>query len=272
MWNIVSALNKHQLQTLNSETHTNNESYIYVPEFDIFWTPICFTDGVLRSDSCSLCISSLPFVNFCLFFLLLITPNHNCFCKYLYPWADIVTLTKRIHLRDPRTQDLKKRQYQKVALRSYTSIFFYGDNQKLYMLLVVKFRKQRKDDHSLVCIEDKVTSFFGLPQEFLITFFYNSEALLGSLADRQLLQCRRPWFDFCIRKILWRRHRLPTLVFLDSPGGSAGKESTCNVGDLGLILGWEDPLEKGTATQSNVLVWRIPWTVQSMGSQRVGHG
>ena len=26
-------------------------------------------------------------------------------------------------------------------------------------------------------------------------------------------------------------------------------------------LGWEDPLEKGTATQSSILAWRIPWTV-----------
>ena len=26
-------------------------------------------------------------------------------------------------------------------------------------------------------------------------------------------------------------------------------------------LGWEDPLEKGTATFSSVLAWRIPWTV-----------
>ena len=30
-------------------------------------------------------------------------------------------------------------------------------------------------------------------------------------------------------------------------------------------LGWEDPLEKGKATHSSILVWRIPWTVQSMG-------
>ena len=36
-------------------------------------------------------------------------------------------------------------------------------------------------------------------------------------------------------------------------------------------LGWEDPLEKGKATHSSVLAWRLPWTVQSMGSQRVGH-
>ena len=34
-------------------------------------------------------------------------------------------------------------------------------------------------------------------------------------------------------------------------------------------LGWEDVLEKGKATHSSILAWRIPWTVQSMGSQRV---
>ena len=37
-------------------------------------------------------------------------------------------------------------------------------------------------------------------------------------------------------------------------------------------LGWEDPLEKGKATHSSTLAWRIPWTeepggLQSMGSQ-----
>ena len=41
-------------------------------------------------------------------------------------------------------------------------------------------------------------------------------------------------------------------------------------------LGWEDSLEKGMATHSSVLAWRIPWTgepggLQFMGSQRVGH-
>ena len=34
-------------------------------------------------------------------------------------------------------------------------------------------------------------------------------------------------------------------------------------------LGWEDPLEKGKATHSNILAWRIPWILQSMGLQRV---
>ena len=41
-------------------------------------------------------------------------------------------------------------------------------------------------------------------------------------------------------------------------------------------LGWKDTLEKGKATHSSILAWRIPWTeepgeLQSMGSQRVGH-
>jgi len=41
-------------------------------------------------------------------------------------------------------------------------------------------------------------------------------------------------------------------------------------------LGWKDPLEKGIATHSSTLAWRIPWTedpgrLQSMRLQRVGH-
>ena len=41
-------------------------------------------------------------------------------------------------------------------------------------------------------------------------------------------------------------------------------------------LAWEDPLEKGMATHSSILAWRMPWTeepggLQSMGLQRVRH-
>ena len=43
--------------------------------------------------------------------------------------------------------------------------------------------------------------------------------------------------DPCIGKISRRKDRLPTPVFLGFPGGSDSKESTCNVGDLGLIPG-----------------------------------
>ena len=43
--------------------------------------------------------------------------------------------------------------------------------------------------------------------------------------------------DSWVRAIPWKRDRLPTPVFLGFPCGSAGKESACNVGDLGLIPG-----------------------------------
>ena len=89
-------------------------------------------------------------------------------------------------------------------------------------------------------------------------------------------------------------------IFVGFPDSSVGKESTCNAGDPGSILGsgrsagegigyplqyswaslvaqlvknphamqetwvwslgWEDPLEKGKATHSSILAWRIPWT------------
>ena len=37
------------------------------------------------------------------------------------------------------------------------------------------------------------------------------------------------------------------------------------------FLGQEDLLEKGKATHSSILAWRIPWTIQSTGLQRVAH-
>ena len=44
-----------------------------------------------------------------------------------------------------------------------------------------------------------------------------------------------PQFDSWVGKICWKRDRLPSPVFLVFPCDSAGKESTCNVGDLGSI-------------------------------------
>ena len=58
--------------------------------------------------------------------------------------------------------------------------------------------------------------------------------------------------------------------------GFPGKESACDAGDLGLITGGEDPLEKRMATHSSTLAWKIPWReehggLQSMGLQRIRH-
>ena len=53
----------------------------------------------------------------------------------------------------------------------------------------------------------------------------------------------------------WRYHTLPGF-----PCGSVGKESAVWA-TWAQSLGWEDSLEKGTATHSSILAWRIPWTV-----------
>ena len=111
--------------------------------------------------------------------------------------------------------------------------------------------------------------------------------LTCAVASTELAVILRPWGLF-----------IATWGF---PSSSAGKESACNRGDPGSIpglgrpagegigyplqsswaslmaqlvknlpamqetwvwsLGWEDPLEKGTATHSNILAWRILWTV-----------
>ena len=59
---------------------------------------------------------------------------------------------------------------------------------------------------------------------------------------------------------------------LGFPGGSYGKESACNMGDQGTqSLGQEDLLEKGMATHSSILAWRIPGTEEA-GRLHTVHG
>ena len=105
---------------------------------------------------------------------------------------------------------------------------------------------------------------------------------------KNCLQCRRPQFDSWVVKITWRRDRLPVQFLggedplekwigypLQYPWTSLVAQLVKNLPAMRKTwvwsLGWEDPLEKGTATHSSIPAWRIPWTVQSMGSQRVGN-
>ena len=115
-------------------------------------------------------------------------------------------------------------------------------------------------------------------------------------ADKNVIQ-QLNWHLYCDRHLLWQKFTV-TRGFSDS---SVGKESACNVGDRGSIpgsersagegigyplqyswaslvaqlvnnlpamwetwvrsLAWEDLLEKGKATHSSILAWRIPWIV-----------
>ena len=67
-----------------------------------------------------------------------------------------------------------------------------------------------------------------------------------------------------------------TRDFRGFAGGSGGKESACRRPGFDSVPGPERALEKGMATYSSILAWRIPWTeepggLQSSGLQRVGH-
>ena len=58
---------------------------------------------------------------------------------------------------------------------------------------------------------------------------------------------------------------MPVASIVGFPGGSDGKESAAMQETQVQPLGWEDPLEKGTATHFSILAWRIPWAEEPVG-------
>ena len=68
-------------------------------------------------------------------------------------------------------------------------------------------------------------------------YFYNSRASLIAQLVKNPPAMQEPQFDSWFGNICWRRDRLPTPAFSGFLCSSAGKESACNVGDLGSIPG-----------------------------------
>ena len=64
-----------------------------------------------------------------------------------------------------------------------------------------------------------------------------------------------------VRKIHWRRNKLPTQYSWASLVALLVKNPPAMQEIWVQSLGWEDPLEKGKATHSSILAWRIPWSV-----------
>ena len=85
------------------------------------------------------------------------------------------------------------------------------------------------------------------------------------------LQCRRPQFDSWVRRIPWRRNGLPHQYSWASPVAQPVKDLPAVRETWVRSLAWEDPLEKGKASHSSILAWRIARTVSSLGSRRAGH-
>ena len=78
-------------------------------------------------------------------------------------------------------------------------------------------------------------------------------------------------FDPWVRKMPWRRAWQPTPVFLGFPGGSDGKNLPAMQETWVRFLSWEYPLEKGMATHSSILAWRIPGQRSLAGYSPWGH-
>ena len=73
------------------------------------------------------------------------------------------------------------------------------------------------------------------------------------------------WFTSTLGSDNLNGNRRSLLSIWGFPGGSDGKESACNAEDVGLIPGWEDPLEKGMAIHARILDWRTPWIKEPGG-------
>ena len=78
------------------------------------------------------------------------------------------------------------------------------------------------------------------------------------------------------QKLVFAEFQLGLLLYTSFPGAQRVKSLPEMLETWVSSLGWEDPLQKGTAIHSRILAWRIPWTeepgrLQSMRSQRVGH-
>ena len=140
-----------------------------------------------------------------------------------------------------------------------------------------------RPDHSNKADIAKFFWFLSGYKSYVYTILYSINCAIGLCLKKQCI-----YLDFLN-------------ILLLNPGSSAGKESTCNVGGPGLVpgsgsspgerigcslqyswaslvaqlvknppamqeawvwsLGWGDPLEKGIATHSSILAWRITWTI-----------
>ena len=98
--------------------------------------------------------------------------------------------------------------------------------------------------------------------------------LKSTITEIHCLACMFTSLKVCNLKIFWRARETSQMAqwVKNLPSICLQEMQETQVWSLG----WEDPLEEGMATHSNILAWRIPWTeepggLQSTGSQRVRH-
>ena len=96
------------------------------------------------------------------------------------------------------------------------------------------------------------------------------QARSKSLESRVTDLAHRPALVLCLKWVTVTPSQSIVTIPRGFPGASDGNEFAFSTRDPGLIPGLERPHEKGIATHSSILAWRIPWTVEP-GRLRV-HG
>ena len=110
-----------------------------------------------------------------------------------------------------------------ICMKSYTLRYHI---EPIKLTSIIDRFGHYKNDHFI---------WFNLMPNIIFPIFYNY-SLICSVGKEHACNSR-PQFNSWFGKILWRRDRLPTPIFLSFPCGSAGKESACNAGHLDLIPG-----------------------------------
>ena len=121
--------------------------------------------------------------------------------------------------------------------------------------------------------------WFGRPVSYMLCCPISSGVYYSSVSRIKITRRSRLSISFQALQVA-RAHSYispeANTAWYRSKDGSAVKNPPA-IQEMGVqSLGWEDPLEEGTATHSSIPAWRIPWTeepgwLQSRGSQKVRH-
>ena len=162
-----------------------------------------------------------------------------------------------------------------------TSAHLHSSHMRKVMLKILQVRLQQYVNHELPDVQAGFRKGTGIRDQIAnirwiikkarkfqknIYFCFIHSASLRAQLVKNLLAMQETPVQFLGVKIHQRRDRLPTPVFLCFPCGSAGKESACNAGDLGLILGLgRSPGEgKGYPLQYSGLENSLDYTVHGV--------
>ena len=142
--------------------------------------------------------------------------------------------------------------YEYCSVMSSSHILIYLGNLSLLA--------HEEPSHSFLYLKKSIRFYCRDKPSFIYSPFLNHRHLVFSVFHYCKQGCRKQlcmWIISHAWVYLW-----------GFPGGSDGKESACNVRDLGSNPGQKDPLEKGMTTHSSILAWRKSHGQRSLlGSQ-----